>query len=93
MANSSPEAFRWRIEPEDFERDYAQRSGISVARLRELGRIVAPCLCGHDYCPGWQSISRQQWEQDEWYRGRNDGQGWTWPPEEEEKPHATSAPG
>jgi len=39
---------------EEFERAYAERSGITVERLRELGRIVAPCDCGEEGCEGWQ---------------------------------------
>jgi hypothetical protein len=41
---------------EEFERAYAERSGITVERLRELGRIVAPCDCGEEICEGWQSL-------------------------------------
>lgn len=45
---------------EEFERQYAERSGITVERLRELGRIVAPCDCGEDICEGWQSTTRER---------------------------------
>jgi len=41
---------------EEFERAYAERSGITVEQLRELGRVVRPCTCGEDYCEGWQSV-------------------------------------
>lgn len=43
---------------EEFERGYAARSGATVEQLRALGRIVRPCRCGEDDCPGWQSVSR-----------------------------------
>lgn len=43
---------------DEFEAAYAERSGITVARLRELGRIVAPCECGDDTCEGWQSTTQ-----------------------------------
>lgn len=43
---------------EEFERRYAERSGVTVERLRELGRVVRPCTCGDDLCEGWQSVSR-----------------------------------
>ena len=42
---------------EEFERQYAERSGITVEQLRELGRIVAPCNCGEAICEGWQSTT------------------------------------
>jgi hypothetical protein len=45
---------------EEFERQYAERSGITVERLRELGRIVAPCDCGEDICEGWQSTTAER---------------------------------
>lgn len=43
--------------PEDFERDYAERSGMSVAELRAAGQIVLPCDCGEKECLGWQMVS------------------------------------
>lgn len=49
---------------EEFEAAYARRSGITVARLRELGRIVVPCRCGEEDCEGWASVSRIT--DDEW---------------------------
>ena len=45
---------------EEFERQYAARSGITVTRLRELGRIVAPCDCGEEGCEGWQSTTLER---------------------------------
>lgn len=44
---------------DDFEREYAERSGLSVAGLRELGRIVVRCGCGDPSCEGWASVSRE----------------------------------
>lgn len=43
---------------EEFEKKYASRSGLTVDRLRELGRVVVPCGCGEDDCQGWASVSR-----------------------------------
>lgn len=43
---------------DEFEAAYAQRAGLTVEQLRALGRIVRPCWCGADDCPGWQSVSR-----------------------------------
>ncbi len=48
---------------EEFERQYAERSGITVERLRELGRVVRPCNCGDESCQGWQSISQENAEE------------------------------
>jgi hypothetical protein len=62
-----------------FERGYAERSGISVERLRLLGRVVAPCHCGHSGCEGYQSLSREAMETDR-PLGRVPP-GWTWPPD------------
>lgn len=45
---------------DEFERQYAARSGISVEQLRQLGREVRPCDCGEDDCEGWQSISTER---------------------------------
>jgi len=42
---------------EEFERQYAARSGLTVEQLRELGRVVAPCDCEEDCCEGWQSTT------------------------------------
>lgn len=47
----------------EFERAYAERSGVTVEQLRnEWGRIVLPCdpeLCEYEGCKGWISVS---WE-------------------------------
>jgi hypothetical protein len=45
---------------EQFEVEYAARSGLTVERLRELGRIVAPCDCGEKGCEGWQSTTPER---------------------------------
>ncbi len=42
---------------DEFEAAYAKRSGLTVERLRALGRVVRPCDCGSEDCQGWQSIS------------------------------------
>lgn len=47
------------ISREEFERAYAERSGITVERLRELGRVVRRCRCGEEWCEGWKSVSRR----------------------------------
>lgn len=47
------------ITAEEFERAYAERSGITVEQLRELGRVVRPCHCDYEECEGWQSVSKE----------------------------------
>jgi hypothetical protein len=44
---------------DEFERDYARRSQVTVDELRELGRVVRPCHCGSEDCDGWQSLSQE----------------------------------
>ncbi len=31
---------------------------MTVSELRALGRVVMPCDCEVDSCPGWQSVNR-----------------------------------
>ena len=45
---------------EEFERKYAERTGITVEQLRKLGRIVAPCDCDYEFCEGWQSTTLER---------------------------------
>ena len=39
---------------QEFERHYAQRSRVSLERIRSLYRIIR-CHCGRDYCQGWRA--------------------------------------
>lgn len=39
---------------EQFEREYAQRSAVTVEYLRETGRVVQPCDCHDEICEGWK---------------------------------------
>ena len=48
-----------RLTAEEFERAYAERSGMTVDELRALDRVVRPCDCDSDLCEGWQSVSRE----------------------------------
>lgn len=41
---------------DEFEKQYAIRSKITVARLRELRRYAIPCTCDYENCQGWQMI-------------------------------------
>lgn len=52
---------------EEFEQQYAERSGITVEQLRSMGRIVAPCDCAEDICEGWRSTTAERLaEEDRW---------------------------
>ena len=41
---------------EDFERDYAKHSGLTVDELRALGMYALRCDCGDEGCRGWQMV-------------------------------------
>ena len=46
-----------------FEQGYADRSGVTVEWLREMGREARPCSCDYEGCEGWQMayIEQLQW--------------------------------
>jgi hypothetical protein len=50
------------ISREEFEKQYAARSGITVEELRELGLVVLPCDCGAENCQGWAVVHRDNIE-------------------------------
>jgi hypothetical protein len=56
---------RSQIGGAEFERAYAERSGVTVELLREWGRVVKPCGCGEPECVGWQSVNAEDWAADE----------------------------
>jgi hypothetical protein len=39
---------------EQFAREYAERSGVTVDWLRRNGREACECECGAEDCEGWQ---------------------------------------
>lgn len=39
---------------DEFEQQYAQRSGVTVDWLHSMGRYAAPCDCTEPECQGWQ---------------------------------------
>lgn len=41
---------------EEFERGYAERSGLTVAEYRKRYRVV-PCDCDYEECQGWGSFT------------------------------------
>ncbi len=47
-----------------FEMDYSDASGVSIAILRECGRTVQPCDCDYEKCRGWQMV-RPEWARSE----------------------------
>lgn len=57
---------------DEFERQYAENSGLTVEALHSWGRYVEPCSCGDESCPGW--AMGHQWEdalvEDEWHSPR-----------------------
>ena len=45
---------------DEFEKRYAENSGVSVSQLREMGLIAVPCDCSYEGCHGWKMISPRQ---------------------------------
>ena len=43
-----------KITKEQFEREYAEGSEMTVDELRKLGGRVLPCDCEYKKCEGWQ---------------------------------------
>lgn len=57
---------------DEFEKGYAERSGLTVERLHELGLHAEPCDCGADKCHGWQMVSQGEREMRELLRNINE---------------------
>jgi len=45
---------------DEFEAQYAARSGVTVAQLHAYGRYAEPCSCGNDECEGWAMGHQQE---------------------------------
>ncbi len=45
---------------EEFEKGYAERSGITVEKLHELGYYGIPCDCDYELCEGWQMTNKER---------------------------------
>lgn len=45
------------LDRDEFERRYAERSGITRNELRNLGRVAIPCDCNKEACAGWQIMT------------------------------------
>lgn len=50
------------ISNEEFEREYAERSGISLDELRALGLRPYTCKCDYEECQGFQMLSESTHE-------------------------------
>jgi hypothetical protein len=61
------------ITADEFERQYAARSRMTVEQLRALGRIVAPCDCGDSTCEGWQSTTAERLAEEKAWREESEG--------------------
>lgn len=42
---------------EEFEKGYAERSGITVEKLKEFGQEGRACDCDEEICKGWQMVT------------------------------------
>ena len=47
------------MKTDEFERQYAERSGITTEELRNLGRVVVKCECDYEGCEGWASLAKE----------------------------------
>jgi hypothetical protein len=45
------------IPQEDFEAEYAARSGVSIEQIHAHGRGAVPCECDEPECLGWQMVN------------------------------------
>ena len=42
---------------DEFEKGYADRSGVTVGWLHQQGQGAVPCSCGEDDCKGWAMVN------------------------------------
>jgi hypothetical protein len=42
---------------DDFEKQYAEKSNVTVEWLHENHQGAIPCECGEDGCKGWQMVN------------------------------------
>ena len=47
-----------KITADEFERQYAERSGMTVEELRGY-LTVRPCECDYEDCEGWQMVPHE----------------------------------
>lgn len=67
-----------RLSKSEFEAAYANRSKISVERLRAMGRRVYPCRCADELCEGWQSANPLNYWEDRLMRAPLRDRWWIW---------------
>ncbi len=60
FASLYPDQFDPAITLEAFVAGYCERSGITPARLLELGREARRCYCAEDGCEGWRMASTSE---------------------------------
>lgn len=58
-----------------FEEAYANRSKITLRKLKALGRRAYPCHCQDDSCEGWQMAKPTLYWEDRLFRERR---WWMW---------------
>jgi hypothetical protein len=63
-------AINQKITAEEFERQYCERSGITVEELHSMGHGVVPCNegCDWDECEGWGIVNLEQHAEDQRFR-------------------------
>lgn len=44
---------------EQFEKQYAKNSNMTVEQLHKLGLRALPCICNYEDCKGWQMRSNK----------------------------------
>lgn len=44
---------------DEFEKLYAERSGVTVEWLHAQGRHSIPCGCDYEGCHGWQLVNKE----------------------------------
>lgn len=49
---------------DEFEQDYANRSGLTVEWLHSVGLFAMPCECGEASCPGWRMSTKQEYREE-----------------------------
>lgn len=58
------------VTAEQFEREYAERSGTTVELLHHYGFRARPCDCDYEKCQGWQMLTDDAW------LAQNDFEAW-----------------
>ncbi len=44
---------------EEFEKEYAAKSGMTVERLHKMGQKAVPCDCQCECCKGWKIATKR----------------------------------